>query len=482
MFSYILKRLLMMIPTLFAICLIVFMIINLAPGKPGGQLMQGEGGFDAQQSKKRESYKIFKDQFNLDKPILINTRFALTDNDIKAAIDNIANLDGSIPVSKAIKSQEELEDWGNYAVPHLIAVLNKTNNPKLQSMVVDYLSLCARKRMIKPYAELSELSISDRQKNREIDQRNRYVSSLVFSDNATNKDKRDTIDAWNRWFTGNKEEYTYSTIDKVKIFFLDTRFSKYVYNISHLDFGISHVTKKPVIKTIRSKIKYSITLSLLAIFFSYLISIPIGVYSAVKQYSKGDRVLTVMLFVLYSLPNFFVGTLLLSIFSEGGYIPIFPTGGFMSANIADMTTLQQIKDIAWHLVLPLSCLTYASFAVLSRYARTGLLEVIRSDYIRTARAKGLPENVVIIRHAVRNGMIPILTLLASLLPILIGGSVIIETIFNIPGIGQFVYDSIFNRDYNAIMAVQLLTAILTMFGILISDISYALVDPRIKFK
>ena len=139
------------------------------------------------------------------------------------------------------------------------------------------------------------------------------------------------------------------------------------------------------------------------------------------------------------------------------------------------------QDIVWHLILPIATYTAVSLAALSRYARAGVIEVIRADYIRTARAKGLSEPVVIIKHAVRNGMIPILTLLGGLLPSLVAGSVIIEVVFNIPGMGQYIYDAINLRDYNAVMAVLLTSSMLALIGILISDLSYALVDPRISF-
>ena len=192
--------------------------------------------------------------------------------------------------------------------------------------------------------------------------------------------------------------------------------------------------------------------------------------------------MTVVLFMLYSLPSFFVALVLLRLLTVGEPFDILPTGGFSSEGADQMTTLTQLKLAgAWHLILPVFCLTYRSLASLSRYARTGVLDVIRADYIRTARAKGLSEPVVIIKHAVRNGMIPILTLLGTLLPVLIGGSVIIEFIFNIPGMGLYLLESIQARDYNAIMAVLLISTMMTLVGLLISDISYAVVDPRISF-
>lgn len=194
-----------------------------------------------------------------------------------------------------------------------------------------------------------------------------------------------------------------------------------------------------------------------------------------------DRVVTTFLFMLYSLPSFFVGVFLLNLLTRGTPVSWFPTAGFESLEVGKMTTLEYLADVIWHVALPIICLTYASFAALSRYARTGLLDVLRSDYVRTARAKGLPEIVVIVKHAARNGMIPILTLLATLLPSLIGGSVVVEVVFGIPGMGRYMFESINLRDYNAVMAVLLISCSLTLVGMLLSDISYAIVDPRISF-
>ena len=263
------------------------------------------------------------------------------------------------------------------------------------------------------------------------------------------------------------------------------RFARYWENLLRLDFGISLVTRKPVLETLVSKLRYSISLSVTSLLLAYFISIPLGIYSAAAKDSLPDRVLTVVLFMLFSLPSFFVATVLLYQFSYGSDVPllrIFPTGGWRSRDYMELTSLQQIGDLAWHLVLPIFCMTYGSLAALSRYMRTGLLDVIRSDYVRTARAKGLPEWQVIGKHAVRNGLIPVLTLLAGLLPAVLGGSVIIEVIFDIPGMGLWMIDSIYQRDYNVIMVIQLFSTVLTLVGILLTDLSYALVDPRIRYE
>jgi peptide/nickel transport system permease protein len=189
--------------------------------------------------------------------------------------------------------------------------------------------------------------------------------------------------------------------------------------------------------------------------------------------------------MLYSLPSFFVATLLLYFFSAGSNFQSlrwFPTGGFSSRDAEDFTLLGQLGDIAWHLVLPMICTTYGSLAALSRYMRTGLLDVIQADFVRTARAKGLSERVVIGKHALRNGLIPVLTLLAGLLPAVLGGSVIVEYIFGIPGMGLWVVDAINQRDYNVILAVELFSTLLVLFGLLFTDVAYALVDPRIRYE
>ncbi len=480
--AYILKRILLIIPTFFAISLVLFIVLNVAPGKPGVTLLGADGAESENTAgAKREAYRIFKEQFNLDKPILVNTRFLLKEDDIENYLSTILNEDKAASSADLIKAQDDIEDLGQDAVPHLIGIIRRTHNLKIRDLAVRILSQNARQRLINPYGK--NLSPAEKRINRETDTENALIRQLVFKPGDPEEKKQQIVSEWLSWFDTHHERYQMSALDKLETFFLDTRFTKYWWNLVRFDFGVSHVTKQPVFSTIISKLKYSITLSFTAILIAYFVSIPLGIFSAVKQDSRSDRVLTAILFMLYSLPNFFVGTLLLKYLSQGSdLIHLFPTGGFQRTDYADLTTIGQFFDIVWHITLPLVCLTYAAFASLSRYARSGLLEVIRSDYIRTARAKGLSEPVVILKHAVRNGMIPILTLLGTILPTVIGGSIIIEYIFGIPGMGLLTWDSIMVRDYNMIMGIQLISALLVLIGLLISDISYALVDPRISFK
>jgi len=235
----------------------------------------------------------------------------------------------------------------------------------------------------------------------------------------------------------------------------------------------------------------TIKLESIALFLIYLIAVPIGIYSSTHHRSLLDKAITFVLFVLYSLPSFWVGTMLIVFV---GSLSLHPNASistfFRGIPFDHLSCLEPHKhpflggklDFFWHAILPVACLTYGGLAALSRYARSGMLEVVRQDYIRTARAKGLSERMVILKHGLRNGMIPILTLLANLLPYLIGGAIIIEYIFSIDGMGLLAYEAITQRDYNVVMAVTTLSAVLTLLGILLSDILYVLVDPRISFE
>jgi peptide/nickel transport system permease protein len=249
-----------------------------------------------------------------------------------------------------------------------------------------------------------------------------------------------------------------------------------------LDFGDSYKDFRPVREKILETLPITLQINIISIFFVYLFSVPIGVYSATHQNTWSDNVITVVLFVLYSLPSFWVAMLLILFLGGGEYLNWFPIYGISSLGAEDWPWYRWLLDRLHHLVLPVLCLTYGGLAGLSRYARAGMIETIRQDYIRTARAYGFSEKTVIFKYAMRNSLIPILTLLGTLLPALIGGSVIIEQIFSIPGMGKLGFDAILSRDYPLIMGVLSMSALLTLVGLLISDIMYAITDPRIKFE
>jgi len=261
---------------------------------------------------------------------------------------------------------------------------------------------------------------------------------------------------------------------------LHVQYLNWIARFVKLDFGKSFVDGRKVLDKIAERIPITLTINILSMLIIFVIAIPIGILSATKQYSLFDKLSTVFVFVGFSTPAFWLALLLMILF--GVNMGILPISGIQSIDVSDMGPFERLLDWIRHLILPVGISAFGGIAGLSRYSRSSMLEVIRQDYIKTARAKGLKESKVIFRHAFRNALMPIVTILGLSVPGLIGGGVIFETIFAIPGMGQLFYASTMSRDYPTIMGILVIGAILTLFGNLIADISYALVDPRVRAK
>jgi len=211
-----------------------------------------------------------------------------------------------------------------------------------------------------------------------------------------------------------------------------------------------------------------------------LIAVPVGVYSAVKKYSVFDRALTAIVFICFSAPVFWVALMLMIVF--GLWLGWLPISGLTSFEFAELSFPAKVWDICKHLILPVFVSTLGSFAVLSRYMRSGMLDVLKQDYIKTAYAKGLSKKQVIFKHALKNALLPLITIIGLSIPSLIGGSFIIETIFSYPGMGRLGYDAIMARDYPVIMGIGVISAFLTLLGNIIADVLYSFADPRIRYR
>jgi len=260
---------------------------------------------------------------------------------------------------------------------------------------------------------------------------------------------------------------------------LHTQYLLWLKRLVVLDLGNSFsMDGRPVTDKIIERIPITILINVLSMFLIILIAIPIGVISASYQDSFFDKFTTVFVFIGFAVPTFWLALLLMILFGVNlGWLPI---SGLKSLNYEYLPTFGMIMDRAKHLILPIFVSAFGGLAGLSRYTRSNMLEVIRQDYIMTARSKGLKERAVIFKHALRNALLPVITILGLSVPGLIGGSVIFETIFAIPGMGQLFYMSVMARDYPVIMGILVIGAVLTLLGNLIADISYALADPRIK--
>ena len=258
-----------------------------------------------------------------------------------------------------------------------------------------------------------------------------------------------------------------------------TQYGIWLKRVVKLDFGDSFSTdKRPVWDKIKERLPITIIINVLSLILVILIAIPIGVSSATHQYSLYDKITTVAVFVGFAIPTFWLALLLMILF--GIYLDWLPISGIKSLDYDNLSAGGKTWDLASHLILPVLLEAFGGLAGLSRYMRSNMLEVIRSDYITTARAKGLSERVVIYKHAMRNALLPVITILGLSVPGLIGGSVIFETIFAIPGMGQLFYMSVMMRDYPLIMGILTIGAILTLAGNLLADIGYAVADPRIR--
>ena len=260
-------------------------------------------------------------------------------------------------------------------------------------------------------------------------------------------------------------------------------FFLWLKNVSLGDFGESAAVDKgrPVVSLIMEKLPVTLKLNIFAILLTYLLAVPLGIFSAVRPDSRADRAITFVLFFLYSLPVLWTALMLQALFCKGGWCPIFPLKGISPDILPGMSTWTIMGKTLLHFVLPVFCLSYAGFAGLTRFTRSGMLEVIHQDYIRTARAKGASEASVILHHAFRNALIIMITLFAGLLPSLVGGSILVEYVFNIPGMGSLSMLALSSRDIPLLMALFAFGGALTLLGILLADILYVIADPRINF-
>ena len=269
----------------------------------------------------------------------------------------------------------------------------------------------------------------------------------------------------------------------IKIYGLDKPLPEQYWNwlkrIVFLDFGRSFTPHgRPVLDMIRERLPITLALNIIEMLIIVALAVPVGVTSATRQYSNFDKSTTVFVFVGFATPDFWLAVMLQILF--GVHLGWLPISGLRLPVWKYLPFWQQQWDFASHLILPITVATFGGLAGFSRYMRQSMLEVIRQDYVQSARAKGLPESVVIGKHALRNAMLPIVTVLGLSLPGLIGGSVIVETIFAIPGMGQLMVQAVFERDYPVIMGNLVIVATLTLVANLIADLTYSLIDPRIR--
>ena len=260
---------------------------------------------------------------------------------------------------------------------------------------------------------------------------------------------------------------------------LAEQYFTWVGKLARLDLGRSFSSdSRPVVDKIKERLPVTLSLNIIALLLEFGLAIPIGILAATHRDTWLDKGLTIFVFVGFAVPTFWLALLLMYFF--GVKLNWLPISGLHTLGSDSYGTLRYLWDMAKHLIMPIMVASFGSLAGLSRYMRSSMLNVIEQDYITTARAKGLSERVVIYKHALRNALLPLITLLGFSIPGLIGGSVIFESIYSIPGMGQLFYQSVMSRDYPVVMGILVIGAFLTLIGNLIADVCYAVADPRIR--
>ncbi len=598
MLSYIVRRLFLILPTLFGVTVVSFCIMQLAPGDP--LLMQlGATGLAGQGTQTREAYLLQKRDLKLDRPLILNLRYSLdhfqavrqaahflmadeseiarqlnllakspNDPENRAALRFLRGL--GIPrfrqrladarerprLAKAVAAYARVycEDVGVHGVPPLIDLLRRRDiDPHEKIGVIHALNAMVVQPFVYTYsyppkdadtakvvgawrqwwrrAEPLTRRLSDERRAEltahfrgmlELDRAalfeeldyidpadtRFYIETLLSSTSlheravaamalrrlvrnplrldvppdAPRELIEEVADNWLVHYDLNRTLYEPPLWQRCLYCFTDTQYAHMVWRLVTFQFGRSATKTREFVATkIWNAVLVSAPLMLMAEVVIYLIAIPAGIAAAVYRNTWIDRWITFKLFLLYSIPPFVAGMLLLLFFCYGDYLKWFPMLGLHSPNADSYAWGRYLLDYLWHAFLPVVCLSLFSLAGLAMYSRTAMLDVVSQDYIRTARAKGLSESKVILKHALRNALIPILTLFSSFLPALLGGSVLVEYIFGIHGMGRLSWESIEQKDYPTLMALIYIDAIVVLLSILLTDILYTVVDPRISF-
>ena len=498
MLKYLAKRILIFIPTLLAISLLAFIISISAPADPVEKLSSSadkEGAANQQSNATKKTKQELRKKLGLDLPVFYFSFGSVSDCD---TLYKVADKDHSACLSELSHYYGNWEDVSNY-FHQLNEAQFSHSNLVLDDIFEQYKDADGR-----PAYSKNEINDVITESNFEINSMLETANPNVI---ASKFNSLDILYSKYSFLSPVKNEFEKSKLLYDEMLSKQSSWKSYIPKIIwygsknqyHFwlfgdgeqrkgvirgDFGFSYIDSQPINTKIWSKVWISFSFSLLSVLFAYIVSIPLGIYSAYKKDTKFDRITSIVVFVLYSMPGFFIGVLLLYTFANPDTLRWFPVSGIQDPTLYDpsWSMFEKIQHRIPYFILPLITYTYSSFAFLSRIMRVGVIDVFGQDYIRTARAKGLGEGKVVMKHALRNSLLPIITVFANIFPLAIGGSVIIETIFTIPGMGFEIYSSILNSDYPMIVAVFTIIGFLTMIGYLVADILYAVVDPRISYK
>ncbi len=484
MIYYIGRRLILLPLTLFCIILVNFIIINMAPGDPVSVTeISQEGGASKSQDRATafgsdNRYLQFREFYGLTLPIIINLWPFITEDEVKGTLEKLTHRD-QISVTQYNDLRIRFGDQARYIMPYLFHIVEDPNQEQqIRQMALRFF---VRGGSHQGYLG-PNLPEDEKQYNRKVAADNSFLQTLLGGD-VNNPQIRE-------WYEKNKEYYNFepSTRQKVGMIF-ETRFTRYMSRVLTLNFGtLRNDSNKTVINEVVKRFKYSLTLAIIPMIITFVLCQVFGCLMAYKQYRWQDYMFNVLFLILYAIPVFVVAPFLIEYMGLHKHFPFtnipIPISGFTSPESIynNLYSYQRVFDVCQHLFLPFIAVMYGSLASSSRLSRTAVLETLRHDYVRTARAKGMSTPAVLFKHVGRNASITIVTSIAGSLGIVLGGSLIVETLFEINGFGKFFYDAVLNRDYNVIMFSAIAGSFLSLVGFLVADIAYTMLDPRVTLE
>lgn len=487
MLKYLLKRLLIFIPTLIVISLITFMLSALVPGDPVDNMLNKNAGSEGQAAQKLATEKAYielRHNLGLDLPIFYFSVSDATQSDTLYRIPKRNHRETLERLSFNYGVWENVQTYYKSVVDYENEIYSIESTDSSRTYVgrirdqLNYLydnyednkiqnafgkieeALNATGELAKYRTSFQALKENYKNMVENASTGNRYTPRLHWY--GLENQYHTWMFGDKPWFFGEKPNYTSAGFVRG-------------------DFGISYQDKRPVASVLWDAISWTFWISLVSLIIAYLLAIPLGVNSAINKGTRKDKIITTTLFVLYSLPSFWIGTMLIIYLCGGDYLSWFPPAVSLMQHSYDAGFFEKGMTVIYYLIVPIFCWTYGSLAYLSRQMRGGMLTVLNQDFIRTARAKGLEDKTVVWKHAFRNSLLPIITIFAAIFPAIISGSIVLEFIFSIPGMGKISLDALVSRNYPIVFTVMMFTAILTLVGMLVADIMYALVDPRISY-
>lgn len=484
MLNYIIRRLLLLPLTLFAIILVNFVVLNLAPNDPVNATDISSTGEANRQEKNfgENHYLQFREHYGLTLPILFNPWPSIKSEKLMQGLDELTS---DLKASELHALNTLWGDRARFIMPLLLQeALNPQNSFEKRKVAANLFIRGATKQGFLG----SSLSQEQKESNRKISSDNIYLHMLTIGKTETQLDEK--VSQLASWFEKNKKSYPYplNFSEKVKTFFLETRFCRYMSKVLTLDFGtLRNDSNKRVIDEVFKRLKYSLTLAIIPMIITFTLCQVFGMYMAINQNKWQDIALNTFFLILFAIPIFVVAPFLIEKVAMGRHIPFtdiaLPISGFHSQDsyYQGLTSAKRLFDISLHLFLPIIAVMYGTLAIQSRLSRTTILEVLRQDFVKMAKAKGLETKVILVKHVGRNAAITIVTALATSLGVVLSGSLIVETVFEINGFGRFFYEAIVNHDYNVMLFSVFAGSFLTIIGYLLADICYTVLDPRVSY-